>query len=311
MKTRTIARLTRLNELRSAGALSDQEFEAEKSKLLAADSSRWPLFAGAGAAVVIAAAPAGMLIMQRGPSGQATLPVAPVVSPLAPMASLVSENLTPTERLTQAFEAATGHSSAFTQSVKGEKFTVTPIKIIELPFGPALLVKREIKDGCHACSGFIGVYYLREDRGQSIVSASFPEAVSGWGWGAAPTEWQITDRFTANPAIYASGGYTGQGVTESSATVTELQPKGPVTSDVIGTGYSDAGAITDDSPHAGCELDGKITNVVKDRSFAVAVSGTVKGIDLFVKRNGKFVAVKKRDWGLPCPVENQASAGGV
>ena len=86
--------------------------------------------------------------------------------------------------------------------------------------------------------GAIGVYYLRGAAGRVTVIGRYPDAVKGWGYGAIPTDWRVTDRFTADPAILASGGYTGQGIIESSATLTELRPDGPVTSDVINTGFS-------------------------------------------------------------------------
>lgn len=265
MNADQIERLAKLDALRARGALTEEEFETEKRKLLS-ERRRWPLFASAAAAGVVAVALAGTWIAQEEPTRQAPSDRAPIAAPSpTPTTAPAVTSQTPAERLTQAFEAATGHRRPFNQTVKGEEYSVSPIKIVALPFGPALLVKREIEDGCHACVGFLGVYYLREDQGQSIVTASYPEAVSGWGWGAAPSEWQVTDRFTAYPAIYASGGYSGQGITVSSAAVTELRPDGPSTSDVIGLGYSDAGAITDDNPRPGCELEGKITKVVKDR----------------------------------------------
>jgi hypothetical protein len=303
MKAQDLDRLQRLSELRTSGALTDDEFDAEKRKVLAARSSRWPIFASAGMVALVAAGVASLSIMRDDPPTTTSLPSGPpvTVDTPAPLAAPVPPQRTPAERIAQAFEAATGHRKPFVQTVKGEAFTNTPIKIVDLPFGPALIVKREIKDGCHACTGYLGVYYLREDPGQTVITASFPDAISGWGWGAAPVEWQITDRFTANPAIYASGGYTGQGITMSGAAITELRPDGPRTSDVIGTGYSDAGAITDEDPRPGCDIDGKISNVVKDRSFDVVVTGTINGKDRYVKRNGKFVAINKRDWGLPCP----------
>lgn len=207
----------------------------------------------------------------------------------------------PAERLTDAFSAATGHRRPFVQTIKSEAFTVSPVRIVELPFGPALIVKREIKNGCHACSGYLGVYYLREDGAQTVVTGSYPEAVSGWGWGAAPTDWQLTNRFTSRPAIYASGGYMGQGVVMSSSTITELRPEGPKTSDVIGTGYSDEGAFDEESSRTACNVEGEIGNIVKDRSFEVSASGSVVEHDKYIMRNGRFVAVKKLNWDLPCP----------
>ena len=301
MKHRDIERLSKLSDLRSSGVLSDAEFEVEKAKLLSG-LSRIPIYVGAGAITAVGAALIGAWAIQRDPPMEdAKLPPRVVsATPLPIPSPLPPPTRTPAERLNQAFEAATGHSRPFKQTIKGEEFTVSPVRIVELPFGPALLAKREIKDGCHACSGYLAVYYLREGDGQTVVTASYPEAISGWGWGAAPTDWQVTTRFTSTPAIYASGGFMGQGIVESSALITELRPEGPVSSDVIGTGFSNAGALTNDDPRPRCEVDGKIAKVVKDRSFDVVVTGSVIGRDRYVKRGGKFVAVNKREWGTPC-----------
>jgi hypothetical protein len=167
-----------------------------------------------------------------------------------------------------------------------------------------------VKDGCHACVGAIGVFYLKEDNQQTSVTGSWPKAVEGWGWGAAPSEWSISNAFTKNPAIYASGGYMGQGILMESATLTELTPNGPVTSDLIGTGFSDEGAIVDDS-RAACVVKGKIANIRKDRSFEVRLTGSRTGVDRYVKRNGKFVSLGKREtWESPCPTDYVAPDDG-
>jgi hypothetical protein len=91
----------------------------------------------------------------------------------------------------------------------------------------------------------------------------------------------------------------GQGVVEESATITDLRPQGPINSDVIGTGFSDEGAIVDNE-RAACIVKGSIANVRKDQSFDVVVSGSVRTIDHYLKKHGKFVAASKVDWGLPC-----------
>jgi hypothetical protein len=210
---------------------------------------------------------------------------------------------TPEMRLADAFEAATGRRSRYSETVSGEVIVTKPLRIVELPFGPALLTERVIEDGCHACVGAIGVYYLKEEDQQTNVTGSWPKAVEGWGWGAAPTEWSISNAFTKYPAIYATGGYMGQGILMESATLTELTPGGPVTSDLIGTGFSDEGAVVDES-RAACVVEGKIANIRKDQSFEVMVKGSRTRTDRYVKRNGKFVALGKReDWEVPCPTD--------
>jgi len=166
--------------------------------------------------------------------------------------------------------------------------TTVPLRIVDASFGPVLLTKRQIKDGCHACVGAIGIYYLKETGRGFVVKRRWPTAIEGWGWGLAPN-WSLTDRFTENPAIYSGGGYTGQGLTCMSATITELAPGGPVESVVVRTGLSNVGMLTPDSTEKRVELGGRIAAVQKDRSFEVRVTGTDRFTEHYVKRGGKFV----------------------
>jgi hypothetical protein len=200
-------------------------------------------------------------------------------------------------QLTEAFEAATGHRASFTGRDGEDVVTTAPLRIVRLPFGSALLTTQEIKDGCHACTGALGIYYLREESGKTIVAGRWPRAIEGWGWGAAPTDWSITDKFTEFPAIFASGGGGGQGVSVEGFTLTELRPTGPVTSEVIRTSYSDAGQV---EKGVACEVRGKVTNIRKDRGFDVIVSGSIRGVDHYIKKEGKFVPTSKIDWDMPC-----------
>ena len=206
----------------------------------------------------------------------------------------------PEQRLANAFEVATGHRTQFIEKKDGDLVIIKPLRIIDLPFGPALLTLREIRDGCHACTGAIGIFYLKEEGEKTRLAGSWPEAVEGWGWGAPPAEWKLTNEFTENPAIYAAGGYTGQGITMSSATITELAPTGPVTSELIGTGFTNEGAIVDESETV-CAVTGVITNIQKDRAFDVAVSGSVTALDHYIKKDGRFVPEVKIEWPSPCP----------
>jgi hypothetical protein len=203
------------------------------------------------------------------------------------------------QRLADAFQAATGHRTGFIREEKRQSVTTKPLQIVQLPFGPALLTSRKINEGCHACTGSIGVYYVKEVAGKTLVTGRWPEAVKGWGWGAPPPQWHLTTRFTSNPAIFASGGYMGQGIVMKGATLTELGPTGPATSDMIGTGYTDE-AATADGERPACRVKGKIANIRKDHSFDVVVSGSISAVDRYAKRNGRFVATSKIDWEMPC-----------
>jgi hypothetical protein len=100
------------------------------------------------------------------------------------------------------------------------------------------------------------------------------------------------------PAIYAEGGFLAQGIVISSATITELRPSGPITSDVIGTLYDDSGS--GDEGHPVCDVKGRIANIRKDRSFGVVVTGSARAVDRYVKKKGRFVASKRIEWDMPC-----------
>ena len=190
MDSSRLDRLARLQELRAAGVLSEEEFETQKRVLLDGPSwrVRWPLFAGLGIAVVGSAVGLGFW---------SSRPVAPLPEPTprptrAASTPIAAPVRSPAERLSAAFEAVTGRRAAYTGSGEGEGDTITPLRIVDLPFGPALLVSREQKDGCHACAGALDIYYLREERGEVRVTGRYRDAVPGSGWGAAPTDWQLT-----------------------------------------------------------------------------------------------------------------------
>jgi hypothetical protein len=130
------------------------------------------------------------------------------------------------------------------------------------------------------------------------VTGRWPKAVEGWDWGDPPSTWELTDRFTTYPAIYATGDFMAQGIITQGATITELHPNGPVTSDLIGISYDDEG----NRPESGwtCVVKGRIANIRKDRSFDVLVTGSARAVDHYVKRRGRFVARKRIRWDLPC-----------
>ncbi len=293
MNQSQIDRLSKLGELRASGTLTDAEFDAQKAKVLQGSHS-WPLYLGGGALLLCGAAAVGMWLvpsttLDDKPLRLTSASTAPVPSP-SPVAAIRS----PTGQLSDAFRAATGRSEAFTETIKGESITTTPLRIIDLPFGRALLTQREIKDGCHACPGHINVFYLGERDGTITVTRKFEEAVSGWAWGRAPT-FSISNKFTAFPAIYATGGDMHQGYAESGATITELTPNGPVEAGYIDLGSDNEGAITEESEEAVCTVDGTIANIVRDKSFDVVMTGSANYRVRYIKRGGKFVETSIRD----------------
>ena len=207
------------------------------------------------------------------------------------------------EELADAFEAATGRRAEFRAFEDGYAVKTRPMKILVLPFGRVLLTEVQI-EYCHACAGAIGIYYLEEEAGGVWVERGWPRAVKGWGLGNPPAQWHLTDKFTAYPAIYAWGGFMSLGVSTGGVTITELRPDGPVISDHIATYYEDDG--DPQTGRSGCNAKGRIANIRKDRSFDVVVTGSVRAVDRYVKRNGRFVARKSIKWDLPCGYSNRS-----
>lgn len=202
------------------------------------------------------------------------------------------------ERVASAFEAATGHRNGFCVVEEAGPIVTRPLELLDLPSGRILLTERENQDGCHGCNGgAIGIFYLTEHNGKFRVTGKWPEAVEGWSWGKPPPVWYLTTNFTTSPAIYAENGHMGQGYEHTGASLTELGPNGPVTSDPIATGYSDEGAVVRGVP---CILKGKIANIVKDRSFEVRVTGFSEFTDHYVQRGGKFINPAGHDWDDIC-----------
>jgi hypothetical protein len=208
-----------------------------------------------------------------------------------------SDNPVP-DRLSAAFEAATGHQTAFKATEEDGEFTVTPLELIQLPFGVALLTERKQKDGCHACEGAVGISYLSEHNGKFSVLRNWPRAIEGSGFGHPP-KWHITKEFTRYPAIYAETSYMFHGDRGETVSLVELQPSGPMTSDPISTAGSNEGTIEGNYPPP-CIYTGHIADVQKDQSFDVRFSGSMTGKEHYVKRGGKFVAVTEADSGPEC-----------
>lgn len=202
------------------------------------------------------------------------------------------------KRLADAFEAATGHRRVFITHNSNYSIKTTPIRIIELSFGPVLLTQDTNSGGGIDNVGAIGVHYLRElDQGFDLAD-SWPRLVMGWGWGAPP-KWRLTEKFTRSPAIYAWGDYISQGALISSATITVLRPEGPITSDYIYTGYK-ASSSQWAGDGAVCSVTGRIANIRKGKSFDVMVTGSRTSVDRYENEGGKIFATRQIHWDVPC-----------
>jgi hypothetical protein len=319
--------LERLQRLRDAGVLTDDEFQREKQRVLgggagpARAGAPLPAADGQGAPepgsdveaderrkrtilyVVIGlfglAVAIGLGIwLGRGVSGGESAPEANVA--MAPAAlpednMIVAAAAAPTdirtlpmpEQLSRAFAAAFGTADKATLQVGGRTITYKPGRLIWLADRAVLISPGTASDDCHACAGTLAVHYLKAAGDGFQVSGAWPDAVPGAG-GGAPPKWKLASEFTSAPAIYEEGGYTGQGCTSASASITELAPAGPVRSGPIRIVYSmDGDTVDADSP--GGEIKGTIANVRKDVAFDVNYSGEQPFTEHWIRNGARFV----------------------
>jgi hypothetical protein len=314
--------LERLQGLRESGALTDEEFQAEKRRLLAHETiappqetdeapgvpdeppSRrplWLLIAGAALVVAIVAGlwlgnlvgggesyEGGNVAMPQENSAAATNAVEAEAAPDV-------RSLAPEEQLARAFEAAFGSRGEAALSVTSdgadEDVRYAPGKLIWPAFGPVLLSEGQVQDPAHVSAGKIAIHYLKPAADRFEVVRAWPAGVSTGSFGKV-AHWAVSPRFSTWPVIVAEGGGTWQGYSCSWLTLTELRPNGPVELATVPLAYDDAGARTE--PGESKSIQGKILNVVRNQSFDVVYSGSrafsehyVRGGDRYVVAGGK------------------------
>jgi hypothetical protein len=202
------------------------------------------------------------------------------------------------EQLKLAFRTTYGKDGA-AQVTEGDAgvINVKPGQLMWVGDTAVLLSPGANESDCHACSGALAIAYLKPQGDGFVVTGKWPTLVRGSGWGAEP-EWRVTGEFTDNPAIYVESGWSGQGYSCSGASITELKPDGPVQSERVWLSSSNEGAVDETTGKTfGGEplirLEGKITDIVKGKSFAVQATGTAKFVERYEYRDGKFVPLQK------------------
>jgi hypothetical protein len=310
--------LERLQRLHQSGALTDSEFELEKKRLLGESAAppspldpeavaedetetetrrnRTIAYLIVGGVGLIVAILLGLWLGQdvsggnSAPQANVTLPQAPppeqenLIAPVPPTNVRALPN---PEQLSRAFATAFGTSGRASLQVAGRTINYKPAQFFWTGDRGVLISTGTAADDCHACAGTLAIHYLEAAGDGFKVTGAWPDAVPGEGYGAPP-RWKLTSQFTAAPAIFEEGGYTGQGCTSGGVTITELAPEGPIRSGPIRTIYSMAGAVLDaDSP--GGDIEGKIANVQKDVGFDVNYSGDQPFTEHWVKKGTRFV----------------------
>jgi hypothetical protein len=309
--------LERLQRLRESGALNDEEFQAEKRRILGHGAvgpdervpepvegpehapSRLPLYLILGGAALLVAVAAGLWLGNlvgpggSGEEGNFVLPQENVASDENLIATAPAPDVTALpadEQLARAFEAAFGsRGSAALQPEgrQGEEVRYAPGRLFKAPFGPVLISQGEVVDAPHVSAGRIAVHYLRPAGDRFEVAKAFPEAVVIGSFGKL-SRWSVDPRFSDWPVIAAEGGGTWQGCTLSSLKLVELRPAGPVELATVLLSYDDVGANEDET--VGQDFHGKIINIVRNQSFDVVYSGSRAFSEHYV-RSGSGYAV--------------------
>jgi hypothetical protein len=298
--------LERLQRLRESGALTDEEFQAEKRRLLGhqsitpeeetrpvepeAPSRRrlWIILVGAGLALAIVAGIFWGRMSGGGDDGIIDLPMP--TENVAEDSNLVVAKAAPDvralpadEQLARAFEAAFGSRGEAVVAVPGngsdEDVRFAPGRLVWPAFGPVLVSEGKVQDPTHAAAGRIAIHYLKPSGDRFEVARAFPAAVAT-GSNGQVARWSLNPRFSEWPVIAAEGGGTWQGVTCAWLSLTEIRPGGPAEIARVPLVYDDSGARPEGDGQA---IAGKILNIAKGQSFDVVYSGSRRFSEHYVR----------------------------
>jgi len=302
--------LERLQRLRESGALTDEEFQAEKRRLLGHQSiappeeaveaeveapSRRRLWIILGLAGLLVAVVAGLLLGRMSGGGDEIVDLPMPEENAAANTNLVEAKalpdvraLAPEEQLARAFEAAFGSRGEAVLSVPGdgadEDVRYAPGRLIWAAFGPVLISEGKVQDPAHVSAGKIAIHYLKPVGDRFEVVRAFPAAVAT-GSNGQVARWSLSPAFSNWPVVAAEGGGTWQGYTCSWLNLTELRPGGPAKLADVPLVYDDTGAREDG---AGRTIEGKILNIAKNQSFDIVYSGSRAFSEHYVRGPGGY-----------------------
>lgn len=172
------------------------------------------------------------------------------------------------------------------EPVEGEEgFETKAGKLIWQGDRAVLITVTASEGACHACSGSLGIYYLAPDGDGFRVTGKFPEAVAGNGYGLAPTDWAVSDKFGPVPVIYSEFGWTGQGYTCLQFDLTELRPDKPVRIARVPIFYDDSDT---GSAEAKGQIEGKFAGIVPGKSFTLHYAGAATFDETWQLQGGEY-----------------------
>ncbi|HEX8363952.1 MAG TPA: SHOCT domain-containing protein [Allosphingosinicella sp.] len=307
--TGRIEALERLQRLRESGALSEEEFAAEKAALLGragaatadappADVERehviavqrrrpeWLVPAALLAALVVFAAMA-WLVLRSGGSETAETGQADAAPPVVtvPEQNLVEAATAPTirdrpaaEQLAAAFRTAFGARA--TRTVEEADITFRPGRLVWIGDKAMLVSEGTNAEECHACAGHLAVHRLAAaGDGFRVEGEWLSVATDDYG---RPPDWRISEELTGRPALRVEGGGGNQGIFCHFVSWYDLTGDRPAQIARVQTGY------TNEGEEGGFELEGRVANLRPGRSFDVVYSGYEDFTETYRLRGGRF-----------------------
>jgi hypothetical protein len=302
--------IERLQRLRESGALTDEEFQSEKRRLLghgtiapaegtvAAEPrtlSRRRIWIILGVAALILAVIAGLYFgrTSAGDDGIIDLPMPAeneiVDSNLVEAKAPADVRALPAdEQRARAFEAAFGQRGPAPRTVADYKITFSP-GVLRWIGSRAVLVSPGVSEsGCHACTGALAVHYLEPEGDRFRVAGRWEDSLAVGAFGKPP-EWSLSTLLSTQPMLRTRIRDGNQGYFCTSETFYELGPQGPRKVVDIPIGYDDVGALGD----SGKKIDGKIINAIRNQSFDVVYSGSRRFSEHYVRGAGGFTVAGK------------------
>lgn len=250
------SRLEKLNNLRQAGALSEEEFSAQKAALLAPRSpiNLKPVLYTGAFVLLVAGSAAAIRATQSAHSGPwedystaaaTATDAATTAADAAADASFAEATAKPPVTFT-ADELATAfalrYGSKATEQVAGGVLNYFPKRLIVIKDQTLAMISEGKWEGdpCHACYGALRVDYIRWRAGNFELpdhAVQFTEEGQGWG---QPPEWKLVAS-AGLPSIKVKSAYAGQGCVDERSGELKLTPAGVVKVTTKGTQDCSAG----------------------------------------------------------------------
>jgi hypothetical protein len=232
-----------------------------------------------------------LIVRDRGgdPPGNALATAdVPAGEPIPPARALA-----PAAQLDLAFRAAFGASRQARRTVGDQTYVYSPDRIEWIGNRAMLISLGRNADDCHACAGAMAIHYLHPEGDGLSVDGAWLEAGPRGGWGRPADEIAINREMTNNPIVYSTSTDGGQGYMCTVAWLVELTHEGPVASEPIPIGSSNAGAVGDNGRTMGGEplreVEGRIANIRRGQSFDLVFTGAERFTETYHYRNGHFV----------------------